>query len=78
MCYQTLYWLPEKLPKGVLCVLSTDDADQESVKVLQTDRGFRVLKLAPLKEAAQHEICVVSETGRVSSPTLSTAGNDGQ
>ena len=68
MSDQTLYWLPEKLPKGVLCVLSTDDTDQDSIKVLQTERQFRVLQLEPLTEAAQHEICVVSEAGLDSLP----------
>ena len=68
MSDQTLYWLPEKLPKGVFCVLSTDDTDQDSIKVLQTERQFRVLQLEPLTEAAQHEICVVSEAGLASLP----------
>ena len=68
MSDQTLYWLPEKLPKGVLCVLSTDDTDQDSIKVLQMERQFQVLQLEPLTEAAQHEICVVSEAGPASLP----------
>ncbi|XP_076442527.1 uncharacterized protein LOC143281281 [Babylonia areolata] len=71
---QTLYWLPEKLCEGVLCVVSTDEADQASVSVLKNGRGFRMLHLGPLEEAAKREICV--QTLKLSGKELSPAQLD--
>ncbi|KAL8601645.1 hypothetical protein ACOMHN_003911 [Nucella lapillus] len=67
---QTLYWLPEKLCGGVVCVVSTDDTDQASLGVLQNERSFNVLKLEPLDEAVQREVCVntLKKSGKELSP----------
>ncbi|KAK7481184.1 hypothetical protein BaRGS_00027617 [Batillaria attramentaria] len=53
-----LYWLPEKLPQGVVCVVATDETDQATLDILLTQRKYSTLKLLPLDEAVQRDICV--------------------
>ena len=53
-----------------MCVVSTDDTDQESINILQTDRKFRVLRAEALTDVAQREICVVSGRRQLSHSPL--------
>ncbi|KAK7481187.1 hypothetical protein BaRGS_00027620 [Batillaria attramentaria] len=53
-----LYWLPEKLPQGVVCLVATDETDQATLDILLTQCKYDTVRLTPLDEALQRQICV--------------------
>ncbi|KAK7104847.1 hypothetical protein V1264_019502 [Littorina saxatilis] len=65
-----LHWLPEKLPEGVMCVVSTMDTDQDAVDKLQKELGYQVLRMQPLDHETQRELCIqtLKRSGKELSP----------
>nr|KAG5695192.1 hypothetical protein BaRGS_018314 [Batillaria attramentaria] len=56
--FMHLYWLPEKLPQGVVCLVATDETDQATLDILLTQCKYDTVRLTPLDEALQRQICV--------------------